>query len=87
VHIFHRMRKEGTLLLHIQENPWQNYSQKLSIISKHIKLIPKELRYQEKIHAISDMPREKKNPPTSPQFYYFFFLKKKNKKNNHAIWK
>jgi hypothetical protein len=29
-----------------------NYSQKLSIISKQSKLIPKELRYQEKIHAI-----------------------------------
>jgi hypothetical protein len=29
-----------------------NYSQKLSIISKQGKLIPKELRYQEKRHAI-----------------------------------
>jgi hypothetical protein len=29
-----------------------NYIQKLSIISKKSKLIPKELRYQEKIHAI-----------------------------------
>jgi hypothetical protein len=29
-----------------------NYSQKLSIISKQDKLIPKELRYQEKRHAI-----------------------------------
>jgi hypothetical protein len=29
-----------------------NYSQKFSIISKQSKLIPKELRYQEKIHAI-----------------------------------
>jgi hypothetical protein len=29
-----------------------NYSQKLSIISKQNKLIPKELRYQEKIHVI-----------------------------------
>jgi hypothetical protein len=29
-----------------------NYSQKLSIISKQSKLIPKELRYQEKIYAI-----------------------------------
>jgi len=28
-----------------------NYSQKLSFISKQSKLIPKELRYQEKIHA------------------------------------
>jgi hypothetical protein len=44
-----------------------NYSQKLSNISKQSKLIPKELRYQEKIHAISDMPREKKYPTNSPQ--------------------
>jgi hypothetical protein len=29
-----------------------NYSHKLSIISKQSKLIPKKLRYQEKIHAI-----------------------------------
>jgi hypothetical protein len=29
-----------------------NYNQKLSIISKQSKLIPKELRYQETIHAI-----------------------------------
>jgi hypothetical protein len=29
-----------------------NYSHKLSIISKQSKLIPKELRYLEKIHAI-----------------------------------
>jgi len=29
-----------------------NYSQKLSNISKQSKLIPKELRYQEKTHAI-----------------------------------
>jgi hypothetical protein len=29
-----------------------NYSQKLSIISKQSKLIPKELRYQEKKHVI-----------------------------------
>jgi hypothetical protein len=29
-----------------------NYSQKLSNITKQSKLIPKELRYQEKTHAI-----------------------------------
>jgi hypothetical protein len=55
-----------------------NYSQRLSIISKQSKLIPKELRYQVKIHAISDMPR-KKNPTNSPQFFFF--------KKNNAIWK
>jgi hypothetical protein len=56
-----------------------NYSQKLSIIYKHNKLIPKKLRYQGKIHAISDMPREKIYPANSPQFFFFFF-KKKHKK-------
>jgi hypothetical protein len=48
VHIFHRKGKEAIQFFHIQAN----YSQKLSIISKQSKLIPKELRYQEKIHAI-----------------------------------
>jgi hypothetical protein len=43
-----------------------NFSQKLSNISKQSKLIPKESRYQEKIHAISDMPREKKYPAIFP---------------------
>jgi len=43
-----------------------NYSQKLSNISKQSKLIPKELRYQEKIHALADLPN------------FFFFFKKKN---------
>jgi hypothetical protein len=50
-----------------------NYSQRLSIISKQSKLIPKELRYQVKIHAISDMPREK-IPTNSPQFFLFFYF-------------
>jgi len=54
-----------------------NYSQKLSNISKQNKWIPKELRYQEKIHAISDMPREKKIIlQILPNF--FFLLKKCN---------
>jgi hypothetical protein len=52
VHIFHRMRKEAIQFLHIQEKHLANYSQKLSIISKQNKLIPMELRYQEKIHAM-----------------------------------
>jgi hypothetical protein len=63
-----------------------NYSQKLSNIFKQSKLIPKELRYQEKIHAISDMPREKKYLANSPQIFNFYFLKK-HKKTKHAIWK
>jgi hypothetical protein len=58
-----------------------NYSQKLSNISKKSKLIPKELRYQEKIHAISDMPIEKKFPANSPQIIFYLFIKK------NAIWK
>jgi hypothetical protein len=43
----------------------------------------KELRYQVKTHAISDMPREKKNPAGTPQN---FFLKKCNmeKKTSYA---
>jgi hypothetical protein len=52
VHIFHRMRKEAIQFLLIQEKHLANHSQKLSIISKQNKLIPKELRYQEKIHAM-----------------------------------
>jgi hypothetical protein len=47
------------------------YSHKLSIISKQSKLMHKELRYQVKIQAISDMPRkEKKIPAISPQFFF-----------------
>jgi hypothetical protein len=58
-----------------------NYSQRHSIISKQSKLIPKELRYQVKIHAISDMPIEKKFPANSPQIIFYLFIKK------NAIWK
>jgi hypothetical protein len=52
VHIFYCMKKGAIQFLHIQEKHLANYSQKLSIISKQNKLIPKELRYQEKIHAM-----------------------------------
>jgi len=41
-----------------------------------------ELRYQEKIHAIFDMPRKEKKiqfHAISPQIYLFIFFKKKNK--------
>jgi hypothetical protein len=76
VHIFHRMRKEAIQFLHIQENHLADYRQKLSIISKQSKLILKELRYQENIHAISNMPREK-NPINFPNF----FFKKKTQEN------
>jgi len=49
-----------------------NYSQKLSNISKQSKLIPKELIYQEKIHVISDMPREKNILQIHPKFFFLF---------------
>jgi hypothetical protein len=57
-----------------------NYSQRLSIISKQSKLIPKELRYQEKVHAIiCYAKRKEKSCKFSP---FFLFIIKKN-----AIWK
>jgi hypothetical protein len=55
-----------------------NYSKKLSIISKQSKLIPKELRYQVKIHANIDMPREKKISCKFSPTFIFFILKKCN---------
>jgi hypothetical protein len=56
-----------------------NYSQKLSFISKQSKLIPKELRFQEKLYAIICYAKRKEK---SCKFSHFFFLEKKN-----AIWK
>jgi len=82
---FHRMRKVTIQPLHAQEKPWQIYRHKLSIISKHNQLMSNELRYQVKIHAISDMPRkEKKFLAISPPFLFLFlfFFKKK-----HDLWK
>jgi hypothetical protein len=73
VHIFHRMKKEAILLLHIHEKHLANYGNKLSIISKQSRLMHKGLRDQVKTHAISDMPREKKNLANSPQFLFFFY--------------
>jgi predicted DNA-binding protein YlxM (UPF0122 family) len=53
----------------------ENYSHKLSIISKQNKLIHKELIDRVKIHAISDMPkRKKKILQILPNFFFFFFL-------------
>jgi hypothetical protein len=75
VHIFHRMGKEAIQFFSYTGKHLANYSQKLSNISKQSKLIPKEFRYQEKIHAISDMPREKKILQILPRI--FFFNKKK----------
>jgi hypothetical protein len=62
-----------------------DYSHKLSIISKQSRLMHKELRYQVKTHAISDMPREKKYPANSPKFFIFFL--KKMKYRNDIICK
>jgi hypothetical protein len=53
-----------------------NYSQKLSIISKQSKLIPKELRYQEKIHAIIWYTKRKNILQILPNFLFIFLLKK-----------
>jgi hypothetical protein len=52
VHIFHRMRKEAIQIFAYTGKHLANYSKKLTIISKQSKLIPKKLRYQEKIHGI-----------------------------------
>jgi len=37
-----------------------------------------ELRYQVRIHAISNKPREKKKSANSPQIFFFFLKKKSN---------
>jgi hypothetical protein len=82
VHIFYRMRKEAILLLHIQENTWQIIVKHSQLYLKQSKSIPKELRYQEKIHAVICYAKrkEKKNPANSPNFFFFFFFFKKEKK-------
>jgi hypothetical protein len=65
-----------------------DYSHKLSIISKQSRIMHKELRYQVKTHAISDMPREKIILQILPKFFIFlFFILLKCKKTKHAIWK
>jgi hypothetical protein len=48
-----------------------DYSHKLSIISKQSRIMHKELRYQVKTHAISDMPREKNILQILPNFFFF----------------
>jgi len=66
------------IIIEVEKNHIR-YSHKLSIISKQSRLMHKELRYQVKTHAISDMAREEKKilqflPP-------FFFIKQ------NAIWR
>jgi len=68
------MRKEAILLLHKQEKIFGQYNHKLSIISKHSRLMLTELRYQVKIHTLSNRPREKKNPANSPQIYIYIYI-------------
>jgi len=59
---FYRMRKVTIQHFTCTGKTWQIYRHNLSIISKHSQLMHKELRYQTKIQATSDMPRkEKKN--------------------------
>jgi hypothetical protein len=45
----------------------------------------RELRYQVKIHAISDMPRKRTNPAISP--HIFFLLLKEMQYGNNIICK
>jgi hypothetical protein len=53
-----------------------DYSHKISIISRQSKLIPKELRYQEKIHDTCNyLICQEKYPANSPQ-NIFFLLKR-----------
>jgi hypothetical protein len=82
------MRKEAILLLHKQEKYLANIVIKLSNISKHSKLMLTKLRYQVKIHTISNRPRDKKK---ILQILPFFKKKKRKRKqtkqSKHAIWK
>jgi hypothetical protein len=73
------MRKE-VILLHIREKNLANYGQILSIISKQNKLIPKELRYQKKIHAIICYAKRKEKFCKFSPIFYFIFIK------TNAIW-
>jgi hypothetical protein len=80
---FHHMRKEAIRFLYVEEKKLGRYSHKLSIISKQSKLMQKELRYQVKIQAISDMPRKEKiSCNFSPKFFIFIYFIKQN-----IIWK
>jgi hypothetical protein len=63
-----------------------NYSQKLSIISKPSKLIPKELGYHEKIDAIICYAKRKENSYKFSPNFIFFLLKEMQygKKKSYA---
>jgi hypothetical protein len=87
---FHHMRKQLSSIKMPQEN-LADIRHKLSIIYKHIQSMHNELRYQAKIHIISEkLSKEKKKkimyllPPTSP----FLKLKKnKTKTTKTYVWK
>jgi hypothetical protein len=69
------MRKEAIRFLYVEEKKLGRYSHKLSIISKQSKLMQKELRYQVKIQAISDMPKKEKNfLQFLPQFLFIYLF-------------
>jgi hypothetical protein len=85
------VRKEAILLLQKKGKTLVQYSHKLSIISKQSRLMLTKLRYQVKIHTLSDKPREN-NPANSPHIYiyiyiYIFKKRKQRKQRKHAIWK
>jgi hypothetical protein len=45
-----------------------------------------ELRYQARIHAISNKPREKKKiPANSPHFFYYYLKKKQHMQYGNDI--
>jgi hypothetical protein len=49
-----------------------DYTHELSIISKQSRLMHKELRYQVKTHAKSDMPRKREILQILPNFFFFY---------------
>jgi hypothetical protein len=82
------VRKEAILLLQKKGKTLVQYSHKLSIISKQSRLMLTKLRYQVKIHTLSDKPREN-NPANSPHIYIYIYiyiyLKKENKENKENM--
>jgi hypothetical protein len=75
----------------MQQENLTDIRHKLSIIYKHIQSMHNELRYQAKIHAISEkLLKEKiKILHLLPQFFLFlfFYVKKKQQQQRHATRK
>jgi hypothetical protein len=62
-----------------------DYSHKISIISRQSKLIPKELRYQEKIHDTCNyLICQEKYPANSPQNIFFLLKRMQYGKTSYA---